>query len=53
MGKNVLVCQKNVSFQSNEPEMHKFAPRLECWNNGTMGFGKMGHGFIGKISFDM
>ena len=23
MGKNVLVCQKNVSFQSNEPEMNK------------------------------
>jgi glutaminyl-tRNA synthetase len=22
MGKNVLVCQKNVSFQSNEPEMN-------------------------------
>jgi glutaminyl-tRNA synthetase len=23
MGKNVLVCQKNMSFQSNEPEMNK------------------------------
>jgi hypothetical protein len=26
---------------------------LEWWNNGTMGFGKMGHGFIGKIPLDM
>jgi len=23
MGKSVLVCQKNMSFQSNEPEMNK------------------------------
>ena len=23
MGKNVLVCQKNKSFQSNEPEMNE------------------------------
>ena len=32
MGKNVLVCQKNVSFQSNEPEMniseHTSAPNF-------------------------
>ena len=26
MGKSVLVCQKNMSFQSNEPEMNKSEP---------------------------
>jgi hypothetical protein len=26
---------------------------LECWNAGIMGFGEMGHGFIGKIPLDM
>jgi hypothetical protein len=26
---------------------------LEYWNNGTMGCGKMGQWFIGKIPLDM
>jgi len=28
------------------------SPQPECWNNGIMGFGKMGQWFIVKISLD-